>query len=484
MLLFKKNTKMIKSFFLISISIVLSFLSFGQKEKSTFISGYAPAYIGKTIEIYRIQDYLTLTEELIASTTVKKDSTFQFEITAPKNEKLIIRSNKNKAFLYIQPKTKYEVLFPEKDKYDPFRPSGNSVELTFFSLDSNDINFKILSFDRWVDDFIGNFYYSKNSKPIEFAKELDTFKLNAEKAYKNDTSTFFKTYVKFTFASMDEIQNVGTRNKYEKHDFYLKHTPVCYENDAYMQYLSKFYENQMPRFNVETAARVNLAIEKSSPTLLMKALGGEYTLINMRIREIAMIKLLSEEFYKGAEYQNNILTILDSLSKHSLFKSDEIIAKNTSSRLLELVPGAKSPEFSLTAQDGTITNLSSFNGKHLYLHFYNPLSENCNTEIPLLKKLQETYKNDVVFITIYPSNTNTTEETKKSLSTIPWNKFEVKDNDPILKKFKIENFPYYVLIDQIGYIVSSPALGPQPNGQYETIDKTFYFIHEINSKKN
>jgi hypothetical protein len=115
----------------------------------------------------------------------------------------------------------------------------------------------------------------------------------------------------------------------------------------------------------------------------MKALGGEYTLINMRIREIAMIKLLSEEFYKGAEYQNNILTILDSLSKHSLFKSDEIIAKNTSSRLLELVPGAKSPEFSLTAQDGTITNLRSFNGKHLYLHFYNPLSENCNTEIPL-----------------------------------------------------------------------------------------------------
>ena len=159
MLLFNKNTTMIKFIFLIAFSIGLSFLSFGQKEKSTIITGYAPAYIGKSIEIYRIQDYLTLSEELIASTTVKKDSTFQFEITAPKNEKLIIRSNKNKAFLYIQPKAKYEVLFPEKDKYDPFRPSGNAVELTFFSLDSNDINYKILGFDRWVDDFIGNFFH-------------------------------------------------------------------------------------------------------------------------------------------------------------------------------------------------------------------------------------------------------------------------------------------------------------------------------------
>lgn len=475
---------MLKSFFIIILSIFLLQTAFGQSIKNTInIHGYAPAYIGNTIEIYRIQDYLTLNEELIASTIVQKDSTFSFQLNLNSTQKLIIKSNKNKAYLYVQPRASYEILFPERDKYDPFRPSGNTVELTFADLDSNDINYKILSFNRWTDDFIGNFYYSKNSKPIEFAKELDTFKINAEKVYLNDTNTYFKTFVKFTFASLDEIQNIGTRNKYEKHDFYLKHSPVYYENDAYMQYLSKFYENQMPRFTSQVASKVNLAIEKSSPTLLMKALGGEYTLINLRIREIAMIKLLSEEYYKGEGYQKHILTILDSISVHSMFKSDEIIAKNMISRLQELVPGSKSPDFNLTSNGQTKT-IASYNGKHVYLHFFNPMSENCVNELQVLQKLYDTYKNDITFITLYPFNSSYTSEHQKTIEKISWEKFELKDNDPILKKFKIENYPYYILIDQIGYIVASPALGPQPNGQYETIEKTFYFIHDFNSKKN
>lgn len=486
MLSFKnKSNSMLKSFYIISLSFVFAKTIFGQTTKNEItISGYAPAYIGKTIDVYRIEDYLTLNEELIASTIVNKDSTFNLNLNVTTTQKIILKSNKNKAYLYVQPNANYEVLFPEKDKYDPFRPSGNTVELTFASLDSNDINYKILGFNRWTDDFIGNYYYSKNSKPIEFAKELDTFKLYAEKAYSKDTSTYFKTFVKFTFAALDEIQSIGTRNKYEKHDFYLKHSPVYYDNDAYMQYLTKFYENQMPRFNTETASKVNLAIEKSSPTLLMKALGGEYTLINLRIREIAMIKLLSEEYYKGEGYQRNILNILDSLSAHSMFKNDQIIAKNTIARLEELVPGSKSPEFSLTGINGQTKTINSYNGKHVYLHFFNPMSENCVNELQVLQKLNESYKNDVTFITIYPHNDSYSAENKKILDGINWEKFEVKENDPILKKFDVENFPYYVLIDQIGYVVAAPALGPQPNGQYETIEKTFYFIHDFNMKKN
>ncbi|MBI1837390.1 MAG: thioredoxin family protein [Flavobacteriia bacterium] len=471
-----------KSTVLFIFSLLFVVNSFTQKTTIT-IKGYAPAYIGKTIEVYKIQDYFSMTEELLSTTIVQKDSTFEFKLNSNEIQKIIIRSNKNKSYLYVQPSGNYEVFLPEKDKYDPFRPSGNTVELTLYNLDSNDINYKVLGFNRWVDDFIGNNYYIKNSKPIEFIKELDTFKMNAEKAYAQDTNQYFKTYVKFTFASLDEIQSIGNRNKDEKHDFYLKHNTVMYNNDVYMQYLIKFYENLMPRLAIETAAKVNLGIEKSSPTQIMKALSGEYTLINLRIREIAMIKMLSEEYYKGENYQTNILTILDSLSKKCMFKNNEIIAKNAKLRLLELVPGAKTPDINFVSADGSIKNIKSYNGKHVYLHFYNPLSLNCNNEIPLLLKLYETYKNDVNIITIYPANEKYNEADLKLLKTIPWDKFEITDNDPLLKSFKVENYPYYVLIDQMGYIVSSPSLGPQPNGQYETIEKTFYFIHDYNTKK-
>lgn len=463
--------------------IFIGFSTFGQnKNNNVIIKGLAPAYVGKTIDVYAIQDYLTQTEEKIGSTTVKQDSSFSVSIPITETQKLIVKSNKNKAYLYVQKNGVYDVLLPEKDKYDPYKPTGNTVELTFFNLDSNDINYKILGFNRWYDNFIGEYFYLKNSKPLEFAKSLDTFKLNAQKFYDKDTSTYLKTYVRFTFASLDEAQSIGSRRRDEKHDFYLKHTPVQYKNDAYMTYLTSFYDNIMQQMNVTTRAKVNLGIEKKSPSQIINGLGGDYTMINLRIREIAMIKLLSEEYYKGDSYKHDILVILDSLSNHCIFKNNEIIAKNVKTRLLELVPGAKSPEFTLTKADGSIVNTKSLSGKHIYIHFYNPSSESCKKEVPLLKAFYDKFKDDVTFITIYDQEGKYTDNDYNILNGIAWDKFALHHDDAIYKQFKVVDFPYYVLIDQMGYVVSAPALGPQPNGQYETIEKTFYFIHDYNMK--
>jgi hypothetical protein len=52
----------------------------------------------------------------------------------------------------------------------------------------------------------------------------------------------------------------------------------------------------------------------------------------------------------------------------------------------------------------------------------------------------------------------------------------------MLSDYKIETFPSYVLIDNSGYIVSAPALGPLPNGQYETIEKTFFYIKKYSDE--
>jgi hypothetical protein len=46
----------------------------------------------------------------------------------------------------------------------------------------------------------------------------------------------------------------------------------------------------------------------------------------------------------------------------------------------------------------------------------------------------------------------------------------------VFAKYQIKSFPQYVLIDNTGVISSIPALGPSPNGDYETIDKVFFSI--------
>jgi peroxiredoxin len=244
-----------------------------------------------------------------------------------------------------------------------------------------------------------------------------------------------------------------------------------------MGYVNTFYEKMLPRLAMETNNRVYLGILKSSPTLVMKALAAEYTLINMRIREMVMIKALSEVFYTKQYPQTNILTILDSLSNNSLFEANQVIARNMKARLTELVPGGKAPDFALTNEKGETKTLLNYSKKYIYIHFYDPTGPKSTIEIEPLIQLHTKYQYDVTFITVYP-NKPLDETAKQHLAKLPWEKFRADENASIFSNYKVETYPYYVLIDETGYVVASPALTPMPNGQYETIDKTFFFIKE------
>tara|TARA_R110002072_G_scaffold301400_2_gene481051 strand:+ start:11680 stop:13062 length:1383 start_codon:yes stop_codon:yes gene_type:complete len=440
------------------------------------IKGVAPAYIGETIEAFKILDYFSNKEERIASTTVEKDSMFTLYIESNFTQKIIIKSKNNKGFLLIQPNGKYEISFPEKDKFSPNRPNGNLVEIAFYNLDSMDINYKVLGFQRWVDHFLGNNYHKKSLNNNDFAESLDAFKTRVENAYKKDTSSFFKTHVRFTIAGLDNIPNAAERNRYEKHDFYIKHSPVSYNNETYMLYIKEFYQKLMPRLSNKTNQAVYDGILKSSPTIIMKSLSTEYTLINLRVRELIMITALAEVYHSDDYPKTNIITILDSLSTKTMFNANKTVAMNLRSRITALVPGSKAPDFVLTSAESSTKTLYSFQKKHLYIHFFDPAREDGVKELPLLVDLQEKYGEFVQFVTIVKEKTSISENEQALINSIPWEAYILPQSNSIWENYGIENFSQFVLIDAAGYIVASPALGPTPNGQYETIDKTFYYL--------
>ena len=444
--------------------------------QNTIISGIAPEYIGRTIELFEVSDYLSNIENRIASTTVKEDSTFTFKTIIRGTQKIIIRSNNNMGFIFAEPNANYNIYFPGKNAYDPYKSTGNNVEVAFVGLDSTDINYKILGFQRWVDNFLGVNYYKKSLNHTDFMESLDRFKSNVEKAYKNDTSTYFTTHVKFTIAGLDNINHSGERNRYEKHDFYIKYSPIAYKNEAYMLYISGFYQNLEAQLSQKTNEAVYSAVLKSSPTLIMKALGSEYTLVNLRLRELMMIKSLGEMYYSKEYPTTNIMTILDSLSNKCLFEANKQVAINIKSRITTLVPGGKAPDFVLIAPDKETKTLFSYNGKHLYVHFFDPESEENYRELTVLKELHEQYQNHVHFLTVCRENDSLSTQGSKRLNSIPWDSYKIANSNPLWENYTIQSFPQYTLIDPTGHIVASPALGPTANGQYETIDKTFFFI--------
>lgn len=442
------------------------------------IEGYAPGYLGQTAQLNEIEDYFSMKESTIASASVKADSTFSLVFTVDEIQKVILKIGNNRSFLYVQPGGEYTIYYPLKDKYAPYRPAGNQVEITFLDLDTSDINFQILGFNRWMDNYLALNYKDHLKDPIEFNKRMDDFKEAAQKFYAKDTGKFIFDYVRFSIANIDNIQQVANRNRFEKHDFYIKHQPVRYRNDAYMEYFKNFYKGMMPTIPMEVNNRVYLGLLKSSPSLIMNALGREYTLINTRVRELVMIQMLSELYYSPEYPQTNIIEVLDSVRNHALFDAHKIVAKNMLTRLTEAANGGKAPEFVVKTQNG-LKGLNDYKGKYLYVHFFDPSSEKSKIEFPILKELHKKYQEEITFLSICKES-SVKENNRQLLNELNWDVAIVPDSyASIWENYKVATFPLYVLIDPYSYIVQAPALGPQPNNLYQTIDKVFFDIRKV-----
>jgi hypothetical protein len=456
--------------------VILAFSSFGQLVS---IKGWAPGYLNEEVTLTRYQDYITFTEEKLATAQVGKDSLFSLNFFCNRTERVKLKVGKNYAFLYIQPNANYELFFPAVNKFDPVHPEGSEMELLFRSLPKEDINYKILEFDRWLNEFLGEYYHLKSSPQGGFAQKLDVLKKDMQTYYEADTSTYFKVFIKFRMAELDEASFYGSRNEIERFDHYLLHSEVYYQNDAYMEYVKKFFKDFFERTTMELNNRIYQAILKSSPTILFNALGADYRMKNLRLRELIMIKSLGELYYNPDYPQTNISSILDSLSNHALFQSNQTIAQNLKRKLTELVPGSPAPRFVLLDEKNNEISLKTFPGRYKYIQFVQAGSTVAKNEMDLMVPLYSKYAKNVEFITVLFGLDASISAHKTKYN---WVFSTPKNEDELKALFHIRTFPEYVLIDPDGFIVASPALRPSPDGKYETIDRTFFEIHKAMSQ--
>ena len=63
---------------------------------------------------------------------------------------------------------------------------------------------------------------------------------------------------------------------------------------------------------------------------------------------------------------------------------------------------------------------------------------------------------------------------QKKLDALEWDIYPTSPTNSIWDKYQVTTFPHYTFLDATGYVIGSPALGPTPNGNYETIDQSFF----------
>lgn len=460
------------------------FTAFSFAQGSVKIAGVVAHTPGATITVERFEDYFTRSMITLGQTTLKSDSTFEIEIDLLEIEKIKISVNQEYCFLYAEPGANYKIAISNNRTRNFINPLGNEIEASLLDLPKEDINYKILAFDLWYDQFMGENYHLRTRRDSSFAKNLIQFENQVADYYKTDSSEFLRTHVKYRVASIEELNFIGARKERARYTVNLAPFTVQYRSEEYMLYMRNFYKNYFESLPNDLNEKVFKAIVAGSPTRMINALAKDYRVANVRLRELVMIVSLSDVYHDKNYPQSRINIILDSISNHGLFQENKTIARNTLNKLRQLNPGSQAPNFTFLDSLQKEYHLKTLQPKYTYIQFINSEQSNSLLQMEMLKALHEKYNSSVAFITVVMNDTDWTAiQAKLKPETIPWPVVVPKDAKETSKQFQLSSFPHYVLIDAQGYIVQSPAASPVPDGTYKTIDFYFFEIHKVMSRQ-
>ena len=452
-----------------TILILLTLLSHSVFAE-VIINGYCD-FPKATISLFEIEDYITKTEKKISETEVDDKGNFRLIFSSNDIKKIILRVNSNFTWMYIQPNSTYFIDIPKDGQITQFI-TNNEIEMVFFRLASDDINYKILGFEAWMDNYLSDIYILKDKQPGEFVQKIAAFKKEVNDVYSKDTSLFFSSYLKYSIGlTIDNINFISAPSEVDKFEFYIKDSPILINNNKYIEYLYSFYENYYYKLDQNLRAQLNTSIRNYDLENCLQTLKKDPYIQTEELAELILLMMINQSAFSQEISKN----ILNKIYEKSINENYSTIAKNLLLKADEINIGDIFPNLVLDKKSQF--TLQMLKGKPIYIHCFDPKNQKSITEISALLKLNEKYEKYINIISVYskPKEDFSMSE-QRNLNLIKWKKFELEPSENSWKILNIPSFPYYLFLDKDLVLLASPALSPSPNGSYETIERSFYDI--------
>lgn len=438
------------------------------------IIGHAPQFLNQRFYLWKYDDFISGKLTLIQDTVVNERGIFKFSTNVSQIQKMVLGNDQLTAYLYVQPKGKYNVEFIADNPQHRSYNLKEEVELTFYDLDSNDINYKILGYHAWIDSYMAEIFVEREANPGAYASKISILKMLAAKDMKADTSVYFSNFIRYTIANDIENQRyLGSPSNSEKYRTYLEKSPIQYDCDFYMDYFKTFYDQYLSQIEPEISDKLFAAFVANdlaaSDTLLSQC---EFN-SNQELRSLLRIYLLKQALTDDFLPKTVIYANLKNIGKTAAYPEHRKIALNVLSQVDLIQVGSTFifEELIGTTERVTLSNVSN---KHIYIHAFNPSNTNAISELSALKKLIKTYGSKIEFVTIYVDKKVLNPSEQHAMDQITWSRVGFPIDHEIWTSLGIRTYPYYILIDRDFNVMASPALSPTPNGKYETIEKTFF----------
>ena len=454
---------------------------------STVINGetFKP-FKGKTVNLIQYTDYITKEYDIIASTTIDSLGKFYFDVDLKETQQALIQIEYLIGIIYLDPNQEYTLYFPPHSEDGTYKLTKNNVIIVFKTIPKNDINGLIIEFDRYYDQFLID--NKRNFGMPVFHTKLDSFKLKIKSIFEGVSNEFFSKYAKFSIANLELLSPSAYQkvNKLSIYNTYIINRNVDLKHPTQIRFLLNFYEKSLKNQMGKIGQEINTALTTHpSYTSIDKAIKKDYFFKMKSIRELVITENLYTLYYDDEHYDPNVLIeILREAGLSSENPDIHNLSQNIIDRIMKNQKGTKAFPFDLMDKNGNSVTLESFRGKYVYINFWAVWNKESQAEMNLFKKLKPDYGNFVKFVSInIDSKKAKFNNFIASHQNYDWTMLHFGGNSNLLDQYEVYNIPHYILIDTNGNIVSSPAAKPSPNGDYLSIDKTFFELKKKYTKK-
>jgi len=418
-----------------------------------------------TLNVYHTTNYLSNERTPLFEVTPDSIGIFQFEWNTSSIEQLQICSNDRCSWFYVQPNGHYIIELPD-DTGIPSLAEQKEVELLFYKLDTLDINYRILGFEAWMDQYISEIYQLKDIRSNEFISKIRAFKSETAAIYHQDGSKFLKDYIKYSIGlTIDNFSVIGSPSKEDKYSFYLSTDSVDFKQPKLIEFSETFYQNYFDQLEQENHITAQNALKNSNCNQYVEAFKSDPYIFNEKWAEYVAFLSIDELL------KSQLITDAFALDMYNYFgKSAQQIALRDAAKfrwkqLNQLKIGKKVAFEFLNSELGI-----ELPNKIICLHFFQPGNQKCISEIAALQKVAERHQQYLQIISIYPDQFNWTKADLKAYEKVKWPKVALPPTSKLWTMLSWQSAPAYLLIDREQVVRFMPALGPIPNGIGQTID--------------
>lgn len=470
-----------KLFYLLFLFIITT-----SHAQNVVIKGLAKNYAYKEIGVWLNNDYISNTQKQLTYSVIDSAGNFLLEFNSKEIQYVTLKVEKNISSLYIEPDGNYEVLLFPPDSTTYQNPNlEHDVKLSIKLKSKTEINALTMDYDKRFDDFLTADYIAFLKRTPQ--AKIDSFKLAMKEFYSTVNNAYFKDYITYTIASIEQNTKVSEKKLVTD---YITGKPILYNNPEYMNFFNAFFKQRLQDFMMtKTGGPAAFQIsDRGSFAGTIELLKRDPLLQNDTIREMVLIKGLYESYYDNSFKRPGIISVLQQLTEESIIAEHKKIARNILNSFSKLKPGGKAPFFELPDKTGATHSLDELRTKkYVYVMFYNSTCSSCQQQMKIIPSLIKTYGERITFVSISTDKTNA-DLKNFQIKNPKYSWLFLYDNSlgKLKSDYEIRSMPAYFLIDPEGRFIQVPAESPD-----EDIDRAFYDIvkpkakvHGIGDKKN